>query len=101
MQFRAADLNADRRDERGGPTGPRSSILSGVAGITKLRALSALRRFLVSPVEVTVDLRPGLSAQRCDEQEPPPYRRRFLMVPKIWRKVDRSRYSVRVYTFDA
>ena len=36
MHGRAADLNADRRDDRGGPKGPRRSILSGVLGKTKL-----------------------------------------------------------------
>ena len=30
VYYREADLNVDRRDERGGRIGPRSSILSGV-----------------------------------------------------------------------
>ncbi len=30
VYYREADLNADRRDDRGGPKGPRRSILSGV-----------------------------------------------------------------------
>ena len=37
MCHREADLDADRRDDRGGPKGPRRSILSGVLGKTMLR----------------------------------------------------------------
>ena len=37
MCHREADLEADRRDDRGGPKGPRRSILSGVLSKTKRR----------------------------------------------------------------